>query len=585
MNKKYPVLNLVHSFAQTNKGSFTILIFGFIFWAITFPAVPYLLGIIIDRIKHVSDAEKFSLALILVPTVTYVAIKFLRNINYFVFYRIFARCLPPFKAKITLDLFKSFGDKPYSYLESQYSGHLTNKITNAINSIEPVFQTLFAMLFPQTLALLIVGIIMGTVSLFFMIMTWLWTIGMIVYTYKTANKGQKLSYQFANAGSVTNGKIVDFVANIGQVISQQTMPYELKIIQPVITDLVKKDQKMQRYLAKIRFVQGIITTIFIGFMMVGLIYGYQRNWITVGTFVFVFTMLFQMLNVVHNLGLNILNFYKNTGRLREGLSLLEDTAKVTDQPKAKNYSIKRCDIVFDQIQFQYDTKNKLFHDLNLVVPYGKKIGLVGESGGGKSTLIKLLLRLYEIQSGSIKIGKHDIKDYTLESLRQQIALVPQDLTLFHRSIYDNIVYGCKKVTKKQVIEVSKKANCHEFIMKLPEKYETQVGERGVKLSGGQRQRIAIARAMLKNAPILLLDEATSALDSETETHIQEALDRLMEDKTAIVIAHRLSTLRKMDKIIVLEKGKIIEQGSHTELMKKQGKFCQLWTLQSNHSKK
>jgi len=581
VNKKNHAIKVLLEFFKNNKLWLGLLIFGGVFWATTFPAIPYLLGVIIDRIKNIAEPQKLLLGLILGPALAFVLINFLRTLNYYLIYISFSVCLPRAKGKIILDLFTHLGSKSYHYFESKYSGNLTNKITNAVNSIEPVVQTLLAIIFPQILALLIVGIVMSTVSPLFMTITWLWAVGMITYTYHTAKKGRTLSYEFASAGSVINGKIVDFVVNINNVICQATLPDEVHIVRPFVKNLVKKDNLMQRYLAKVRLVQGSMTALFVTLTMIGLIYGYQQKWVSVGAFAFIFTMLFQMLGLVHNLGVTILDFYKNIGRLREGLSLLSDPHEITDMAYAKPYSIKKGNIILKNVAFQYDSKNKLFEQLSLQVSHRKKIGLVGRSGAGKTTLIKLLMRLYDIQSGSIQIDGREVTHYTLASLRQQIALVPQDLTLFHRSIYENIAYGCGEVTKKQVIEVAKKSHCHEFIMGLPKKYQTQVGERGLKLSGGQRQRIAIARAMLKNSPILLLDEATSALDSETETKIQDALTHLMKDKTAVVVAHRLSTLQDMDEIVVLEDGCILEQGRQSELLAQQGKFYHLWKLQSN----
>jgi ATP-binding cassette subfamily B protein len=263
--------------------------------------------------------------------------------------------------------------------------------------------------------------------------------------------------------------------------------------------------------------------------------------------------------------------------------LLQEPIEITDAPDAKPLVVDRGAIACENVSFHYadaNEKDEIFHKLNLQIQPGEKIGLVGHSGGGKSTLTRLLLRFDDISSGSITIDGQDVKTVTQNSLRKQISYVPQEPLLFHRSIRENIAYGSPEATKQAVEEAARLAYAHDFIAKLPQGYDTTVGERGVKLSGGQRQRIAIARAMLKNAPILVLDEATSALDSESEKAIQKALWQLMDDKTAVVIAHRLSTIQKMDRILVLDNGNIVEDGNHKELLAAKGTYARLWAHQS-----
>lgn len=261
--------------------------------------------------------------------------------------------------------------------------------------------------------------------------------------------------------------------------------------------------------------------------------------------------------------------------------MLAEEAVVIDTPNAKSLKNITPTIEFDDMSFGYTDGNEAVIDtINLKIPAGQKVGLVGRSGAGKSTLIHLLLRFSDVTGGSISVGGYDIRSITQTSLRRHIAFVPQEPMLFHRSIKENIAYGNSNVSEKDIIRAAKQANAYDFIAKLSDGFDTQVGERGVKLSGGQRQRIAIARAILKDAPILILDEATSALDSESEKLIQESLEKLMHGRTSIVIAHRLSTIAKLDRIIVLDSGSIIEDGSHAELIKKQGVYAKLWNHQS-----
>ena len=278
------------------------------------------------------------------------------------------------------------------------------------------------------------------------------------------------------------------------------------------------------------------------------------------------------------------NYNRSIGDAYEAVMTLETDLEVDDPEKPEKLTIRSGDIEFKNVEFDHESragnKGALFHDFNLAIADGEKVGLVGHSGGGKTTLTKLLLRFMDVDGGEILIGDQNISRITQDDLRSKITYVPQEPLLFHRSLIENIRYGDPQASEQAVIKASKMAHANEFIKELPEGYETLVGERGVKLSGGQRQRVAIARAMLKDAPVLLLDEATSALDSESEKLIQDALWKLMEDRTAIVIAHRLSTIQRMDRIVVLEDGEIVEQGTHKELLRAKGTYAKLWAHQS-----
>ena len=300
-----------------------------------------------------------------------------------------------------------------------------------------------------------------------------------------------------------------------------------------------------------------------------------------GIFAFAYTLtlinrLFEINNLTRQVEESLLNASPMVAMLRESV-------EITDQPNAKKLQVKKGEINIHNIAFAYpeNTQNgTVFQDFSLNVKPGEKIGLVGPSGGGKSTLTRLLLRFDDVQAGAIEIDGQNIANVTQESLRENIAYVPQEPLLFHRSIHENITYGRPDASEKELIKATKKANAHEFISALPNGYNTVVGERGVKLSGGQRQRVAIARAILKDAPLLILDEATSALDSENEIEVQKALWKLMEGRTTLVIAHRLSTIQRMDRIVVLSNGHIVEEGSHKKLLAKKGLYAKLWSHQS-----
>jgi ATP-binding cassette subfamily B multidrug efflux pump len=283
------------------------------------------------------------------------------------------------------------------------------------------------------------------------------------------------------------------------------------------------------------------------------------------------------------------SLFENIGTVQDGINSLSVPVDVKDEPHAKALEMKGGSIHFDKVNFGYAGANDLpitvFKDLDIKIKAGEKVGLVGRSGAGKSTLVNLLLRFYDIQSGSIKIDGQDISQVQQETLRANISMVSQDTSLLHRSVRDNIMYGRFDASEDDMLKAARQAESHEFIQTLSDLqgrvgYDAHVGERGVKLSGGQRQRIAIARVMLKDAPILILDEATSALDSEVEAAIQHCLNKVMENKTVLAIAHRLSTIAQMDRLLVLDEGKIIEQGSHAELLKKNGIYAKLWSHQT-----
>jgi ATP-binding cassette subfamily B multidrug efflux pump len=277
--------------------------------------------------------------------------------------------------------------------------------------------------------------------------------------------------------------------------------------------------------------------------------------------------------------------FENIGVVHEGMQTIARDYEVVDRPGAPRLTVPKGEIRFEDVRFHYGRLKSVLEEVNLVIRPGEKVGIVGRSGAGKSTLVNVLLRFYDIEGGRILIDGQDIAGVTQESLRASIGLVTQDTSLLHRSVMDNILYGRPEAGPTEAVAAAKRAHAHEFILGLEDLngrhgYEAHVGERGVKLSGGQRQRIAIARVLLKNAPILVLDEATSALDSEVEAAIQESLAALMADKTVIAIAHRLSTIAAMDRLIVMDGGRIVEQGSHTELLRKGGLYASLWARQS-----
>lgn len=396
-------------------------------------------------------------------------------------------------------------------------------------------------------------------------------------------KVSKLAKQTTDSQHKAMGFISDNITNIFSLFSFASRKRELKQINKFLrNDVAKKDYAWVRYELIMAFVGIFFYTIMLISLFFFMIHLRRINAITIGDFVFVMTVTFVIVDNIWKLTSEIGDFLGKVGDFKSSFSILKAPQEIIDNPNASPLKVNKGEINFKNLSFEYEDNEQIFNNLNLHIKAGEKIGLVGHSGAGKSTLISLLLKNFKITKGDISIDDQSIYDISSDSLRSQIALIPQDTMLFHRSIGDNIGYAKENATQKEIEDAAKKSHIHEFIIKLKDGYDTLVGERGIKLSGGQRQRIAIARAILKDVPILILDEATSSLDSHTEKLIQESLNLLIEDKskTVIAIAHRLSTLKHMDRIIVLDKGKIAEEGTHDELLKnKKSLYKKLWELQ------
>ncbi len=383
----------------------------------------------------------------------------------------------------------------------------------------------------------------------------------------------------SKAYSKISGQLADSISNMVAVKIESKERTEGKRLSIAIEEMLEKEKHVRK---------GVMTTTTVTSMVVAFarisalvvaIWAVQNHAINAGAVFLLITYTFNLLMEISNVNTALRTVYQISGDTEEILSIMKEPIEVVDTTN-KKLKVAHGEVTIDAISFAHEGGDNLFDNLSLHIPAGQKIGIVGVSGSGKTTLSKLLLRLNDPQDGSIKVDGQDISKVTQASLHDAIAYVPQEPLLFHRSLKENISYSKQQATEAEIQKAAKNAQALEFINKLPEGFETLVGERGVKLSGGQRQRVAIARAMLKDAPILVLDEATSALDSESEKMIQDALEILMKDRTSIVIAHRLSTIAKLDRIIVMDNGKIIEDGTHTQLLANKEKYAQLWAHQS-----
>lgn len=401
----------------------------------------------------------------------------------------------------------------------------------------------------------------------------------IIYAYFMRKRVKKASEAASGANSALTGKLIDSFSNFSIVKLFAGAEKEKKILKEPREKRIST-QMYSRYTMRLFWaVPGFLWDLLFGATILFCCLLYQHGLITVSEIVFTISVYIEVMGAVSGLINRFPEIIDKTAAAKKAYRELVVPLTIIDKENAKNLKVNRGGIEFNGVYFKYRNKYVL-KDLSLIVNPGERVGIVGASGAGKTTLVNLLMRFYEPQSGNILIDGQNIADVKQDSLRENIAFIPQDPTMFNRTIGDNIAYGKFGANITEIRNAAKKASADKFIMDTEKGYDSVVGDRGIKLSGGQRQRIAIARAFLKNAPILVLDEATSALDSETERAIQKSFEKLSKGRTTIAIAHRLSTLRNMDRIIVLDKGVIVEEGSHQQLLRKKGKYYSLWKMQS-----
>ena len=481
------------------------------------------------------------------------------------------------------DCFRALQNHSYQFFTNNFTGGLVSKTNRFVRSFEMIADivqwNLSKIIVMFIVAFGIIYYFVPIIAVLFMI----WTILYVAASYFYAR--WSIQYWRANASmdSRVTGELADNLTNIFNVKIFAGKNFELNRFTKAIN--------LRQRLRTAAWMTGTFMKFWQSILMIGfeiiLIYLMMSAWtegqITLGTIFAIQTFVWILFGNLWNLGQLFQDYSNALADAEEMTTILNAPPDISDPAKPQISRMKKGLIEFTNLDFKYETEAaspQVFSDFNLTIPAGQKIGLVGESGAGKSTLISLLLRFMDVNKGKICIDGQSISKVTQEDLRQAIAYVPQEPILFHRSLAENIAYGRPEATKSEIIEAAKNAHAHEFVQTFSEGYDTLVGERGVKLSGGQKQRVAIARAMLKKAPILILDEATSSLDSKTESFIQEALEKLMKNRTTIVIAHRLSTLRQMDRIVVFDQGKLVEEGTHQQLVHKKGKYAELWHHQS-----
>lgn len=573
------LIRFIWGFVRRQPWSFTTIFILGLIWTLDVLIWPLFLGKTVDTLA-LYDADRLSARSSLGTILSWGAL-FWIGIEGGCRFRDFlaARSYPKLEADIRMALFDHVQHHSPKYFSEHFSGSLSNKISDMVLTISPLLRTLSISFIPSFFTCIFTIYIFARIHAFFSLIVGIWLCIHAILCWFFTLKCAKYSMLHGESRSALVGKIVDSLTNNFVVNTFFRFQFEKNYISHFQKQEQKANYIAQVYNVKMFSLTSIAFVLEIFVLTWFMISYWTMGKISTGEVVQLFYTLLNLSMVIWMITSQAPEFFQSLGIAKQALSVLQDPQDVMDPPNAIPLSITKGEIVFEDVSFAYGAK-KIFESKNIQIRSGEKVGLVGYSGAGKSTFVNLILRLFPIDQGKIFIDGQDIAQATLESLRSQIALIPQDPLLFHRSLEDNIRYGNITASQEEVIQAAKLAHCDEFINKCSHGYQTLVGERGTKLSGGEKQRIAIARAMLVNAPILILDEATSALDSVTEKYIQESLNDLIKNRTTLVIAHRLSTLAQMDRILVFDQGKIIEQGSHNELLAQQGRYAHMWTMQA-----
>ena len=491
-----------------------------------------------------------------------------------------AKIYPKAATRIRLQASDELLHHSYRFFTNHFSGSVVRRVNRFVDAFGRIGDKLQWEMVPLAVAIVGITILLGLRSLWLSLLLGIWIVLFILVNLWLSLWKLKYDMRRAALDSEVTGALADTLTNATNVKLFSAYEHEHDRYQEVV-------ERHQRLWVFTWSLSELIVSVQVFLMIaveLGVLYAgsilWDRGVMTVGDFALLQGYMIGLFEKLWNFGRNVRELYEQVADASEMAEILNTPYEVKDRKTAKPLFVSKGKIEFHDVSFHYHQTRKILEHFDLTIKPGEKVALVGSSGAGKSTVTKLLLRLFDIDKGEILIDGQKISQVTMESLWEQISLVPQEPILFHRSLMENIRYGRRDATDEEVFEAARKARCHVFIEEMSKGYETFVGERGVKLSGGERQRVAIARAILKNAPILVLDEATSSLDSESESLIQEALVELMKGKTTIVIAHRLSTIMRMDRIVVIEDGTVSDMGTHKELLKKAGTYKKLWNIQA-----
>jgi ATP-binding cassette subfamily B protein len=484
------------------------------------------------------------------------------------------------RQNVSRNLYAYLQHHSHRYLSSSFAGALAHRISETSLGVAMTLNMLIFDFMPVAIVFIVAVVLLARVHGQLALFVGIWAVLFIVISFYLAARSRPHALKASAARSETTGQIVDAVTNLSSVRLFARIKFERKFLNDRLKTELKDVRKSNWYNERVKwfqFVAGAILKIGTLYYAINL---WSRGAIQVADFVMASSLALLIISEARNLSRRFLDFFEQIGNVSNGVYTIIRPHEIIDRDRPIDHTITQGKIEFRDINFNYSEEKNVFENFSITIASGQRVGLVGLSGSGKSTFVNLVLRLFDPQSGKILIDGVDIRDMSQEALHDQISLIPQDPSLFHRTLLENIRYGRLEASDQEVVEAAKKANAHEFIQQIREGYDSMVGERGVKLSGGQRQRIAIARVILKDAPILILDEATSSLDSITERTIQDTLDKEMNGKTVIVVAHRLSTISHLDRILVFEHGKIVEDGSHADLLALKGAYHRLWQMQA-----
>ena len=541
---------------------------------------PYTLKMLVDPLVTFSGDPSVASIYVWWPALLLLVVIAVKHITHrFQHLLIQGYIIPQVSSDIRFSMLSYATGHSFRFYQDILPGIVGDKITLMVNAFEGLYESWEHSVFPTLVSFVLSIFLISQTNVMLSIVIAVWFVTSLVITFFLARAAGPYAHEYADSRADLVGNMINILQNIFTVKMFARNGYELQRLKKFQQREITATTHLHWMLTLVRLALSLFCIVLLG----GVVWILFENWkcgtITVGDITFVVTTSLNMINTIWWMSSDLTRMQKYSGIAEQAYAVMRQKHEITDAPDAKRLHVSQGAIEFNDISFAYPSDAVVFKNLSLSIAPGEKIGLVGFSGSGKTTLINLLMRFFEPQSGTIAVDGQDISQVTQDSLHRYIALIPQDTTLFSRSVTENIAYANQHASQKEIEVAAQKAKIHKAILRLPEQYETVVGERGAKLSGGQRQRVAIARAILMNAPILVLDEATSALDSITEKEIQESLDELMQDRTTIVIAHRLSTLQNMDRIIVFDRGRIVEEGSHQKLVRKRGYYSRLWKMQ------